>query len=554
MEINCVLIIINYYYFYLTTFSSGHLQLVQALKNDLKKKDLQLEMKDIEIESHKKQVQSLMMKICDPNLEETRTEIKPDPEQIELIEEQQEMIEKLKLQLQKKEEHISNLQKENNFLKIKQEASSNCYVEETIHLDSHLEDENKSLKDQLKEEKEKFESLKKDLEEAKKSKANQVDSETQTETMKNFETNVEHHNLEFDGKFQMDKSPIYHQNEKILKSRKRKRKLEIKTESSGNESKRLKQEIVEKAETGLKDLKVQFTDLPHKVLVKIINYLPTKTIVRDLSLVSKQLNDLSKNPSVQIQVRLSSEINPESFQNIFQRSSQIESLELKTLKSSEGIKILTNHAEKLSSLTKLCIISSETIPKKLLENLFKSKSLKYLTILCYNLEDFSLETISHCKQLKKLMLSTRSIYKLSEKEFKALASPSKLNYIDFYTFKLNFIPKEEVREFPINQNCQGYFTLHIDAEDNGIAHPHLKFLISHFPKISLSISGIKVDMDNQENIEALNSLSSSSFKNGYIRLDFNCKTIPKSSSLNQLTGWSYNMFDSKNLFLKKKNF
>ncbi len=154
-------------------------------------KNLQLEMKEIEIESYKKQIQCLMQKNCDPIPQTSRPKLKPEQktdqgqEHIKLIEKHQKTIEVLQLDLQAKEEDISKLQSEIVSLKMKQESNKKYYVEETILLDAHLEEENRKLKQQLQEEREKFECHKNECQTNNNKLRNidQVNSETQTESL-----------------------------------------------------------------------------------------------------------------------------------------------------------------------------------------------------------------------------------------------------------------------------------------------------------------------------------------------------------------------------------
>jgi hypothetical protein len=203
---------------FFSLFSSGFYQSQESQIQALRMKDIQLEMKEIEIASYKKQIQCLMQKICDPIPQTSRATLNPEPEFIELegdqqqhrvktepeqktdqgqehiqlIEKQQKTIDKLQLDLQSKEEEISKLQSEIVSLKMKQEPNKKFYVEETILMDAHLEEENRKLKQQLQEEREKFERHKKECKRTNKklTKANQFNSYTQTESLRNNDSVV----------------------------------------------------------------------------------------------------------------------------------------------------------------------------------------------------------------------------------------------------------------------------------------------------------------------------------------------------------------------------
>jgi hypothetical protein len=314
----------------------------------------------------------------------------------------------------------------------------------------------------------------------------------------------------------------------------------LKTKADSGMSKRTKKNIKEKISKESKKKMSQLTDLPHNILVKIINYLPTENIVRDVSLVSKQLNKASKDPSVRISVEpfITSrsiallDLSPVRFD-------QIRNLTI-SIYYPEDIEILTSHLHVLSSLTNLHIMSGCKLSKKLLENVFQCKCLKDLQIFG-SIEDSSLETIGECVRLERIeLLTTGCAYKLSETEFKALASLKNLSDLHFNDFQLNLNPKEAINEFLVNR-CRIFVTLHIDMEDIEMAQSQKQFIKLHFPKVDLILNGGTVDVESQEKLTALRSFL---LNIGKIQsLIINCKTIPN-VFLNQLTGWRHS-YDSR---------
>jgi hypothetical protein len=125
------------------------------------------------------------------------------------------------------------------------------------------------------------------------------------------------------------------------------------------------------------------TEFPLEIIIQIISYLPTKEIVKNVSLVSKQLNLLSKDSFVGISVSLTSDSTPEKAIQIFeQRSSQIKQLMITNI-SEETQKVMTNQIGTLKNLQKFEIIHSSNqtfkFPKKCFIRLFQLKHLKELS-------------------------------------------------------------------------------------------------------------------------------------------------------------------------------
>jgi hypothetical protein len=61
------------------------------------------------------------------------------------------------------------------------------------------------------------------------------------------------------------------------------------------------------------------TDLPTEILIKIINNLTTRDVVRNVSLVSKQFNVLANDSSVEVTVKMSRATSLQTAKKIFNR-------------------------------------------------------------------------------------------------------------------------------------------------------------------------------------------------------------------------------------------
>jgi hypothetical protein len=138
------------------------------------------------------------------------------------------------------------------------------------------------------------------------------------------------------------------------------------------------------------------TEFPLGIIIQIISYLPTKEIVKNVSLVSKQLNLLSKDSDVGISVSLTSDSTPEKVIHIFeQRSSQIKHLMITNI-SEESQKVLTNQIGSLKCFQKFETIHSSNqtykFPKKCFIQLFQLKHIKELELRGDLFEESSLNT------------------------------------------------------------------------------------------------------------------------------------------------------------------
>ena len=74
---------------------------------------------------------------------------------------------------------------------------------------------------------------------------------------------------------------------------------------------------------------LEFNQLPPEIQAKIISYLPTNDIVKNVGLISKELNELSKDSSVRISVDFNSKTHQETAAQLLHfRASHIREMKL----------------------------------------------------------------------------------------------------------------------------------------------------------------------------------------------------------------------------------
>ena len=102
----------------------------------------------------------------------------------------------------------------------------------------------------------------------------------------------------------------------------------------------------------------KLSELPPLIITQIIGYIPTKDIIKNVSLVSRQLNILSKDSVVQISVSFTSDSTPERAVQIFkQQSIQVKYLTIRNI-SEETQKVLTTQIKALKNLQKFKVVHS----------------------------------------------------------------------------------------------------------------------------------------------------------------------------------------------------
>jgi hypothetical protein len=290
------------------------------------------------------------------------------------------------------------------------------------------------------------------------------------------------------------------------------------------------------------------SDLPNEILVKIVNFLPTRDILVNVGLVSKHLNDVSKDSYVGINVKLTTEKTgqPEVIQNVLSlRNKQIKTLEV-SLFSSQAMETMSSVIGQLSQLKKLFIrnLPSPSL-KQLLENIFQLKNLKDLSLVG-PLDELSLSTIGECRQLERLHFILRPSYVLSDLEFRQILSLKNLTSLNLRHCQLNF--NLETASFPLNQSCTK-MQLISDLAEPPVPLSYIKFITSHFPKLKrLEIKCREIKVDSFEDLSKF--LRSLFARCKHLELvGFYCNSFDIKKFNSQFRGWT--SFGSKDIRLYK---
>ena len=251
--------------------------------------------------------------------------------------------------------------------------------------------------------------------------------------------------------------------------------------------------------------------LPFEIIIQIIGYLPTKDIIENVSLVSRQLNLLSKDSFVKISVSFTRDSTPEKAINIFeQRSSQIKDLTIANI-SEETQKVLTTQIGALKNLQKCTVVFSEDqtfkFPLKFFSQLFQLKHLKDLELCGYNFEESSLKTIGECQQLKRLIVNFTGSDIISKQEFKSVANLREINYI-WVSFAMNFeadldyFPEEPLHLEKKNLLDHCYF-----FRFQNFTPSHLRMIAAQMPNCcAFAIHCETFEIDSPEYMSALHYL------------------------------------------------
>ena len=292
----------------------------------------------------------------------------------------------------------------------------------------------------------------------------------------------------------------------------------------------------------------KITDLPTEILIKIFNRCSTKDLMKNVSLVSKQMNVLSKDPSVGISVRFNEDTQPERAKHIFENmSSRIASLILSSgtrEENQEILQMLIDQISLLSRLDRLIIYKSEkVITKKFLTQLSHLNRLRFL-YLESRFEEFSFSKIAECSKLKSLHLKFKYSYSLTQDDFKVLENLGKRTelHLDFIDCDLARLPIVSSAEFPVNtrnDNLRHRLDIRIDSVFA------LDAVLSHLPHIHVLVVYGKCELDDQEKIQTLYALVSRS-KNLF-HLILKCSRVDETLFKNQFKGWNYyyNYYEGK---------
>ena len=249
-----------------------------------------------------------------------------------------------------------------------------------------------------------------------------------------------------------------------------------------------------------KRLKKEFTeitDLPPEILIKILSHIPTKQLVRHVGLVSRQMNELSKDSGVGISVTFYQGIKPERVEDIFKnRSHQLHELTLKKGVSKICFRFFSTALTSLLNLKKLDISTDGPLTKEFMAQLFQLKSLRVLRVLG-KIEEQSFLAISECKRLKHLRIGYSDI---SEEEIQAIAGLNSL-------LTLEAFPCCNNEKAPISIDVYHNVFFNVSLRITTMKDSYLNRIPDYFPKVrTLYVVSSDDRVDTQGKVTALHSL------------------------------------------------
>ena len=168
------------------------------------------------------------------------------------------------------------------------------------------------------------------------------------------------------------------------------------------------------------------SDLPPEILLKILKFVPDTDLVRNVSKVSKNFNNLSKDGSITLSIQLSPKLSLDVGQNFFsQRSHQIR--ELTFFKT--PLNVLQTFAPVIASLPKLVGIKisllDDQLPTNFLTEIFDRQRLKILIVRGTRARP-NLKKIEKCQTLKHLQLD----HYITLQELKQISSLKNLKSLE----------------------------------------------------------------------------------------------------------------------------
>jgi hypothetical protein len=290
----------------------------------------------------------------------------------------------------------------------------------------------------------------------------------------------------------------------------------------------------------------EFNQLPLEIQAMIISYLPTYDIAKNVGLISKQLNELSKDSSVRISVDFNSETHQETAAHLLHfRASQISEMKLYNIPK-DIQKVVIDEIGSLKNLAKFESFTDQDfkLTNQFTKKLFQLKNLKVLDMQGYFLEDSCLATIGECKHLKTLRLG---LYKVSMDELKAISSLGNLTSLRLSLY-LHFEP--EYFEFPLVFNNQIKCSLTFFLKSFTISH--LKMIISYFP----NVRGLYIQprttfvIDSEEKIVAMHSILSRC-KNLFA-FQLECEVADVAKVEERFSGWMVFILKSRSLAMARR--
>jgi hypothetical protein len=250
---------------------------------------------------------------------------------------------------------------------------------------------------------------------------------------------------------------------------------------------------------------LQLDAFPDEILVKIIGHLPTRDIVKTVSLLSKRMNQLSKDLSVRICVSSSENVN--TVLAIPERARQVERLDLNGFSLSVdqilGIKNLKSIKIKVEVRN---FIGSRAFTQELIDGLAQLKNLKSVE-LSGKFEQSCFTNLGALKHLKHISLGLAHC-SITEQELKSLAELGEVSALDLklisstVMFTSNGAATSFPENFTISKNCKQEISF-VFKEFSALGK-----MLSHFPNVGvLNAFGLNhPTVNNQEEISDLHSL------------------------------------------------
>jgi hypothetical protein len=250
---------------------------------------------------------------------------------------------------------------------------------------------------------------------------------------------------------------------------------------------------------------LQLDAFPDEILVKIIGHLPTRDIVKTVSLLSKRMNQLSKDRSVRICVSSSENVN--SVLAIPERARQVERLDLNGFSLSVdqilGIKNLKSIKIKVEVRN---FIGSRAFTQELIDGLAQLKNLKSVE-LSGKFEQSCFTNLGALKHLKHISLGLAHC-SITEQELKSLAELGEVSALDLklisstVMFTSNGAATSFPENFTFSKNCKQEISF-VFKEFSALGK-----MLSHFPNVGvLNAFGLNhPTVNNQEEISDLHSL------------------------------------------------
>ena len=258
-----------------------------------------------------------------------------------------------------------------------------------------------------------------------------------------------------------------------------------------------------KENSKVKKSTLELADFSDEILLKIICDLPTKDIFKNVSLVSKKMNNLTKDSTVPICGNFKHS-ETSAIKIISERARQISKLELSYEKFS-AFKLATNKISQMSNLSTIKISTDQQLkrlfPKQFIEALTRMKKLRSVELSgqfeksCFN----KVGELNHLKHFHLVLFN----YNITERELKSLAE---LKDVPSLFVKLSnpsvVVCNSELKILLDNTNGKKKFN-HLQFDSYKINE--LERVLSHFPNVDVFNVVLNYEL-NEEIILNLKSL------------------------------------------------